>query len=323
MTYADTAYNSQRPRELPPEPKRDEGYLMRVARGQRINLPTGAHCREHRPSIQAQDNALKTIDLSWYEKENRGPHRMLFWPYFFEWPVLTRSLQYVVAWFTFPGGIGGSIFITIFISIELGFYSFIYAFLPLFAIWYLLRHINKREPKLKKDTRFYRRTGMVSLYMGKNTPRQEIPFDEFDPYMTFRTGPSGSTSFVLQLSHRYSETIIGHPKQFNEAYDVYLAWEQLQQFMDISQPLPDTMETEPFRHLDPVTAEHDRRTGRREDYWRSIFWRDLLKRNVIAADAAKDYPWGQTREQALAEGWKPSEQRWQEQQDADTSSITE
>lgn len=194
---------------------------------------------------------------------------------------------------------------------------FLHVFLPFFCVWYFLRHLNKREPKLKKDTRFYRRTGMVSLYMGKNTPRQEIPFDEFAPYMTFRTGPSGSTSFVLQLSHRYSETVIGHHSQFNDAYEVYLLWEQLQQFMDISQPLPDTVVNEAFRHLDPTTARFDHHTQRREDYyWRSMDDETFSQHRWRAMDAAKDYPWGKTREQALAEGWKPSEQRWREQQEA-------
>lgn len=110
MTYADTAYNSQNPRDLPPEPERDEGYLMRVARGQRISLPTGAHCREYYSSILSLEEAQEEdTDPEHFEKENLGPHRVHHWLDLFEWPVFLRSLQYVVAWFTFPGG-GGDYF---------------------------------------------------------------------------------------------------------------------------------------------------------------------------------------------------------------------
>ncbi|MGA4601389.1 hypothetical protein ACPA1U_11510, partial [Ectopseudomonas hydrolytica] len=47
-------------------------------------------------------------------------------------------------------------------------------------------------------------------------------------------------------------------------------WDYLQNYMDISKPLPDTPELEAFRHLDPTTAEHDRQTGRAPRYWRDM-----------------------------------------------------
>jgi hypothetical protein len=47
-------------------------------------------------------------------------------------------------------------------------------------------------------------------------------------------------------------------------------WDFLQQYMDVSKPLPDILALEPFRHLDPVTAEHDQRTGRPARYWRDM-----------------------------------------------------
>ena len=40
--------------------------------------------------------------------------------------------------------------------------------------------------------------------------------------------------------------------------------------MDTSKPLPDIPMWEEFRHLDPVTAEHDRRSGREPRYWREM-----------------------------------------------------
>ena len=312
--YTDTAYDSQKPRSMPPEPEQKDGFLMRTAMGQRITLPAGAHCKEHASMGYLPSDVKGSINIKQYERDNRGGHRMMTWPDVLEWAIFRRSIQYVVGFMAFSGGALFPVFLAIFVSLEMGIYALLYGFLPIFSLWLLLHHINKGEPKLKKDTRFYRRTGMVSLYLGKDQPRQEIPFDEFDPYMSFRSGPTGSSSFVLQLAHRYSKTLIGHPNQFDHIHGVYLAWEELQQFMDVSQPLPDTVYNERFRPFDPVTVEFDRQTNRKPDHWRRFDNRTYLDYCVVASDAAKDYPWGKTREQALAEGWKPSEQRWQEAQ---------
>ena len=57
--------------------------------------------------------------------------------------------------------------------------------------------------------------------------------------------------------------------------EVYAYWEMIQQFMDVSGPLPDVPIFEPFRHRDPVTAEWDQRTGRDPFKWRKDFARIL------------------------------------------------
>lgn len=58
------------------------------------------------------------------------------------------------------------------------------------------------------------------------------------------------------------------------------AWDFLQNYMDISQPLPDIPGLEEYRHLDPVTAEHDQRTGRPVDYWLNVIDEDTLKQKM-------------------------------------------
>src|SRR5699024_7944776 len=47
-------------------------------------------------------------------------------------------------------------------------------------------------------------------------------------------------------------------------------WEFLQNYMDISRPLPEYVVLEAYRHLDPVTAEHDKKTGRNPRYLRDM-----------------------------------------------------
>ena len=237
---------------------------------------------------------------------------MDFWPTLFEWPVMARTLCYVSGWFAFVGGVGGAILSAFLISYESAVEMIKFPFSPLFLIWIFLKLITRGEPKLKKDTRFYRRTGMVSIYQ-KGEDRLEVPFDEFDPHLTHRTGPTGSTGFLLQLVHRYSDLLIQHINVYNEEFEVYLEWERLHQFMDISQPMPDRVITEPARQFDPVTAEYDEKHDRPKHFWRDMSDEEFEIRREAARKAAKDFPWGKTREQALASGWKPSEHRidWQ------------
>ncbi|QUI68725.1 hypothetical protein [Pseudoalteromonas sp. M8] len=46
-----------------------------------------------------------------------------------------------------------------------------------------------------------------------------------------------------------------------------MLFEDIRRFMDKSKPLPESPEYEGFRHLDPVTAEHDKVIGRPASYW--------------------------------------------------------
>jgi len=47
-------------------------------------------------------------------------------------------------------------------------------------------------------------------------------------------------------------------------------WNFWLQYMDSTAPLPDIPLFEPHRHKDPVTAEHDKRSGRNPRYWRDM-----------------------------------------------------
>jgi len=70
-----------------------------------------------------------------------------------------------------------------------------------------------------------------------------------------------SWDYKLLLQHRYQPVsiragtgLLGNTGHFEE---VVAFWDLLQRFMDVTEPLPDVPMFEPFRHLDPVTAEHD------------------------------------------------------------------
>ncbi|WP_303288256.1 hypothetical protein [Marinobacter sp. SS8-8] len=144
------------------------------------------------------------------------------------------------------------------------------------------------------ESAFNRETGEVSFALpgGK---KLTAPFEEFDAYVE-RVVQHGGIFYRLMFVHRYtgnqfSQTSLSRIEPSKE--EVMALWDMLQRYMDVSQPLPDVPRLEPFRHLDPVTAEHDHRTGRNPRFWRDLdldAWKqgegaEWLKRQT-------EYPWG-------------------------------
>ncbi len=140
---------------------------------------------------------------------------------------------------------------------------------------------------------FSRETGQVwfALPGGK---KLTAPLEEFDAYVE-RVIEAGGIFYRLMFVHRYtgkqfSQTSLSRVEPTKE--EVMALWDMLQRYMDTSQPLPDVPRLEPFRHLDPVTAEHDERTGRNPRFWRDLdleAWKQgegaqWLKRQM-------EYPW--------------------------------
>lgn len=163
----------------------------------------------------------------------------------------------------------------------------------------LLRPFDKLLGKLLDrgldagQSAFNRETGEVSFALpgGK---KLTAPFEEFDAYME-RVVQHGGIFYRLMFVHRYtgkqfSQTSLSRIEPTKE--EVMALWDMLQRYMDVSQPLPDVPRLEPFRHLDPVTAEHDQCTGRNPRFWRDLYldaWKqgegaEWLKRQA-------EYPW--------------------------------
>ena len=167
----------------------------------------------------------------------------------------------------------------------------------------LLRPFDKLLGKLLDrsleagESFFSRETGEVSFALpgGK---KLTAPFEEFDAYVE-RVIQHGGIFYRLMFVHRYtgkqfSQTSLSRVEPTKE--EVMALWDMLQRYMDVSQPLPDVPRLEPFRHLDPVTAVHDQRTGRNPRFWRDLdleAWQqgegaEWLKRQVT-------YPWDKRR----------------------------
>jgi hypothetical protein len=156
--------------------------------------------------------------------------------------------------------------------------------------------IGKRLDASLADGRseFNRVTGQVRLALGRGR-FFEAPFVEFDAYVE-RVIQQGGIFYRLMLVHRYTQKTFNHTAFSNieaDKTEVLALWDTLQRYMDVTQPLPDMPSLEPFRHLDPVTAEHDRQTGRNPRFWRDLdlaAWKEgegleLLRRQ-------REFPWG-------------------------------
>ncbi|MCE4055151.1 hypothetical protein [Pseudomonas sp. Au-Pse12] len=121
-----------------------------------------------------------------------------------------------------------------------------------------------------------RRTGLVTFFDYKRFKKEGVidevtaPFYEFDAYIVTSPDRQGSPMNGLFLIHRYRDIRINFNNLIapdNSLQRPCALWDFFQNFMDVSRPLPDIPKYEPFRHLDPVTAEYDRQHQRPPRYW--------------------------------------------------------
>ncbi|MBM6446523.1 hypothetical protein JQF37_23190 [Pseudomonas sp. MIL9] len=124
-----------------------------------------------------------------------------------------------------------------------------------------------------------RRTGLVTVFDYKNNGEYKkngtigeltAPFYEFDAYIATSPDSQGMPLNVLYLAHRYRNIMINFGALLCPGPDVQppcALWDFIQNYMNVSRPLPDLPQYEEYRQLDPTTAEYDRLTGRNPRYW--------------------------------------------------------
>ncbi|MEH6825921.1 MAG: hypothetical protein V7629_18660 [Motiliproteus sp.] len=132
---------------------------------------------------------------------------------------------------------------------------------------------NEKKFKLDKGDGFFRRTGEV-----KNRRRGRLRsyrFIDFDAYVINQPDQYGTPSFTMVLVHRYQNVQLPYNMIGSTNPNIsehYLGWEFLQRFMDVTQPLPDVPELEPYRQQDPTTVGYDQaqKKPRPERFWRDM-----------------------------------------------------
>lgn len=304
--YAESAFDSTRGRVLPPVDNNKFGIGTRKLRERPINTP-GSHCREYFSlddvsTIQSL-NEIRS-EGKWRQKEWPG-HEYLAWGSLKNPAVVVGLITWVAGFITFFGG--GAVIIGGFLvefNDSWALPAVFFLFFP--SIVYIAGKILLRSNlvKSKNNTLLNRRTGIITIQRPKGN--LEIPFDEFDPYLTTITNPTGSTNYCLHLGHRYSSQFVQFPGSFSDIWAVYLNWEYWQQYMDISKPLPDAPRMEPYRSRDPVTSEYDAKHNRPKDYWKNLDPDTAYQMIRASIKAVSNFPWGSTRQGAIASGWRPS-----------------
>lgn len=304
--YNATAYDSTRPRELAPGDNSHFGLTTRKLRETPLDA-IGTHCKEYLAQDYAETIELLNDDTSDARKQlEANGHEAQPWQTFGNPKTALRVFTGVLGFLLFFGGLGIAAGALIIGFTKAWFNVAVFMFILPGVIYVSGKLILRFDlVKNKNNVWLNRRTGMITIPQKKGAT-SELPFDEFDPYLTTATNPTGSTDFYLQLGHRYSEARVQYPPNLPEPWQAYLAWEYWQQYMDISQPLPDTPRMEPYRSRDPVTAEHDTKYQRPADYWKNMDVDLARAMKQASIKAAATYPWGATRQQALAQGWKPS-----------------
>jgi hypothetical protein len=127
-----------------------------------------------------------------------------------------------------------------------------------FIIWKIFGWLSGLLPA-KRGISLNRRTGMLEVPRLFRKPKQ-IPFAELIASMYSSGGtevyyihPRTHTSYIALRSSRM---------------DIFLRATFLEQFMDVSKPLPDVPYLEAYRHLDPTTVAYDKATNRNPRFWR-------------------------------------------------------
>ena len=188
--------------------------------------------------------------------------------------IFVAPLAFVVLFFDF-----------VFVGGEMWEYAeiatFYLKFILVFLILWIPLELHAKEkiklPWLKEQKIFElsRETGMVTLYKSRERVRFSHPFIEFDCCLSSHPTPQGFLRRRLMLVHRYGGykhgiplTIFSHDHA--SQIEFLRVWATIQQYMDISQPLPDLLMLEPWRQRDATTREYDKAHNRPVDYWTSM-----------------------------------------------------
>lgn len=203
-------------------------------------------------------------------------------------PVFVLTMLYLFlssSWMTWEGALSMGLYL---VGIPFIMWQLAYWILELFPDWAF-------KPGPGPQWELNRRTGLVTIW---TYPKKRLfkargeaeaftaPFYEFDPTCKSLPDRFGVT-FVIILYHRYQKYMVGLDRvtcRQGQGEDCFGFWDVLQNFMDVSRPLPDIPILEPHRANDPVTAEHDRRMGRPVRYWRDMdnkTWKEKTKEAML------------------------------------------
>lgn len=148
----------------------------------------------------------------------------------------------------------------------------------LWLIFHLINKYNPIQPGIGSPWELNRQTGMVSFYQYDETTPDAEPQIKTAPFHEMKAEISNSfdrygARHLLLLNHRNSDLsipvglLIGTQSDIQYCDDL---WDFIQNYMDVTKPLPDIPLFEEYRHLDPTTKTYDEQTNRPARYWREM-----------------------------------------------------
>jgi len=195
-----------------------------------------------------------------------------------------------------------------FLYTDLNFFFWAFSMLPVyFLVFWLLdrsglpRLLDAKLPvtaALKRDTGMFRKVNGMDDFI-------DIPFDEMEAQSTTMWDGGNRSMSKLYLAHKYSKAGIIYGAPHKPAWYTGVLWEFFQHYMDVSRPLPDVPEFEPYRHLDPTTREWDKKHNRPERLWRDMDSETYMELVDASVEVAENYPYLAPHD-AKNEGWKPA-----------------
>lgn len=155
------------------------------------------------------------------------------------------------------------------ILVLLGFPSFLWSVTALY-----LRLFSSKKGK-GSAWELNREIGLVTVSKEENGQRVAHihPFYEWDGYLITIPNRQGFAYYGFCLQHRYSDLTIKDLMDTNDKgsqQEIWATWYFLQNYMDVSRPLPDVGGLEMFRPYDPTTVEYDKKTNHDPYYWRKM-----------------------------------------------------
>jgi len=307
--YSNSAYNSTQKRSLEPFDKnRELSFAERTIRKHPLTIPLG-QCREYLANSMPVEIVEEFQSASNKEQQELDDRKL---QEYLEWATTKNKAAVLSTFVTFAGylSVVGIVFVTPLTGFAAEFSLLWLKTFPVIlsipiVFWLAGKYALKHNWVTSgNNVTFNRRTGLVSLPWDDTVI--SLPFDEFDAFMTVNTTVNATTDMYLRLVHRYSDKNIVEPFGFSRSWEMDSAWEQIQDFMDISKPLPDIPLYDFAREHDPISAKDDKNINRPKNLWVNFDLDEIEKMHVESINAAEKYPWGETREQAIKLGWKPS-----------------
>ncbi len=286
--YQDTAFNSKKRYHLSPE-SGDNNLLKKSLKLGSQKLPFSNPINEistrvdieNKPSLMGKLRETKPKLEPFWDHEKLIVERSSKWfrLYYFLSALGKGLIAIALPLFTLVclllGVLNEEVFTLVF------FPALQWIFLPAALLWLQVMLMDRGYwtptwiMTSKKVFTLNRKTGMVTLYKGNGKVRYSHPIVEFDCVLVSAPSQQGLMNYNLMLAHRYNGSMHGIPLSTlatpNESVsEYYRIWNMILCYMDVSQPLPDCLILEESRHLDPVTAEYDKKVGRNPRYWRDM-----------------------------------------------------